>query len=106
MQLDSSKGMTVSEAKATFDNGNVTGIRVDVFNGEFYMVICTKIGEKPIRTQRNTYKFYKSFNSLINDYKSITSNDIKSLILKWTHILDIIEKYWKWLKKQIKYTRG
>lgn len=82
MQLDKNGGISLTEAKATFDNGNVKGIRVDLVLGAYYLVVCTRVGEKPIRTQRNTYKQYKSLNSMLNDYKYITSNEAKSFIIK------------------------
>lgn len=82
MQLKSDEGMTLQEAKATFDNGNVKYIRVDIVLGEYYLMVCTKISEKPIRTQRNTYKSYKSLTAIMKDYRYITSSEAKSLILK------------------------
>lgn len=82
MQLDNHTGITLSEAKATFENGNVTSIRADHVLGALSLVVCTRIGEKPIRTHRNTYKLYKSLSAILNDYKYITSNDVKSLIIR------------------------
>lgn len=82
MQLKANEGMTLQEAKATFDNGNVKNIRVDIVLGEYHLMICTKISEKPIRTQRNTYKSYKSITAIMKDYKYITSSEVKCLILK------------------------
>ena len=80
--LDSIDGISIAEAKAAFDNGSVKGLRVDIIFGQMVLIVCTKVADKPVRTVRNKYKQYKSIESLLRDYKFITSNDVKCMLLK------------------------
>ena len=79
MSYKTNKGITISEAKATFDNGNVTGIRVDIILGNYYLVICTKITDKTLINARNKEKIFKTLDAINKDYLYITSREIKSL---------------------------
>lgn len=81
--MQNKQGITVAEAKNTFENGNVKGLRVDHLLGDLYLVVCmAQAGEKTIITHRGHNKAYKSMNALFSDYQAITSQQIKSLILK------------------------
>ena len=75
-------GITVAEAKNTFMNGNIKGLRADYLLGDLYLVVCMiQTGEKTIITHRGHNKAYKSMNALFADYQTITSQQIKSLTL-------------------------
>lgn len=80
--LDSIAGISIAEAKSAFDNGSVKNLRIDMLFGQMVLIVCTKTADKPVRTVRNKYKQYKSIEALARDYKLITSNDIKCMILK------------------------
>lgn len=79
--MKAKSGITLSEAKATFDNGNVTSIRIDIIFGNYYLVICTKIAEKTLINARNKEKIFKTLDAIMKDYLYITSKEIKSLIV-------------------------
>lgn len=82
MRLESWQSLTIGEAKSLFDHGVVKQFRIDVMLGDFVLVIKTDIHERPIRTHRYEYKKYKSLDAILKDYQYITSQEVKSLILK------------------------
>lgn len=75
-------GITLSEAKATFDNGNVTSLRIDIILGNYYLVVCTKIADKTLMNARNQEKIFKTLEAIMKDYQYITSKEIKSLLIR------------------------
>lgn len=82
MNIKVKAGITLSEAKATFENGNVSSIRIDVILGNYYLIICTKIAEKTLINARNKEKVFKSLEAIIKDYRYITSLPLNSMIIK------------------------
>lgn len=81
--VQNKQGITIAEAKSTFENGNIKGLRVDYLLGDLYLVVCmVKTGEKTIITHRGHNKAYKSMNALFADYQAITSQQIKSLTFR------------------------
>ncbi|HDG9824208.1 MULTISPECIES: hypothetical protein [Acinetobacter] len=81
--MQNKQGITVAEAKNTFENGNVKALRADYLLGDLYLVVCmAQTGEKTIITHRGHNKAYKSMNALFADYKTITSQQVKTLALK------------------------
>ncbi|WP_047429779.1 hypothetical protein [Acinetobacter sp. neg1] len=82
MRLESWQSLTISEAKSLYEHGVINQIRVDVMLGDFVLMVKTDITERPIRTHRYEYKKYKSLDAILKDYQYITSQEVKSLILK------------------------
>lgn len=81
--MKNNQGITVTEAKNTFENGNVKSLRVDYLLGDLYLVVCmAQTGEKTVITHRGHNKAYKSMRALFADYQTITSQQIKSLTLR------------------------
>lgn len=80
--MKNTNGITVSEAKNTFDNGNVRSLRADCFLGTWNLIVCTSIAEKIVITFRGQPKAYKSLNALLADYQLITSKEASSFLFK------------------------
>ena len=82
MNIKPRSGITLAEAKATFENGNVRSIRIDVILGNYYLIIFTKIADKTLINARNKEKVFKSLEAIIKDYRYITSLPINSMIIQ------------------------
>lgn len=82
MNIKQRSGISLAEAKATFENGNVGSIRIDIVLGNYYLVVCTKITEKTLVNARNKEKVFKSLDAIIKDYRYITSMPINTMIIK------------------------
>ena len=80
--MKKTNGITVSEAKNTFDNGNVRSIRADSFMGTWNLIVCTGVAEKVVITFRGQPKAYTSMNALLADYQLITSKQATSFLIK------------------------
>lgn len=80
--MKNTNGITVSEAKNTFDNGNVKSIRADCFLGTWNLIVCTGIAEKIVVTFRGQPKTYKSLSALLTDYQLITSKNASSFVFR------------------------